>query len=105
MSVGSSFISRMMSPLAMCGSPYIALLRRACVPSPDPCGPRTRMFMRGLLPEEAFVVAHDHLRLHLSHGLERNADDDQDRGAAEGTVGRLVEMELRDEDGRRHGDG
>src|SRR6266480_3487087 len=91
--VSSSRISRSMSPLAMCGSPYIALIRCACVPLPDPCGPRTRMFMRGFLPEEAFVMAHDHLRLHLSHRLERHADDDQDRGAAESTVGRLVEVE------------
>ena len=30
--------------VAMCGIPYIALIRCACVPLPDPCGPRTRMF-------------------------------------------------------------
>src|SRR5262249_25552663 len=87
--VSSSRISRSMSPVAMCGIPYIALIRRACVPLPQPCGPRTRMFMLVLLPEEAFVVAHDHLRFHLAHRLERDADDDENRGAAEGAVGRL----------------
>jgi len=50
-------------------------------------------------------VAHDHLRLHLTHGLERDADDDEDRRAAEGSVGRLREVEVRDEDRRRDGDG
>ena len=49
-------------------------------------------------------MAHHHLRLHLSHGLEGYADDDQDRRTSEGPVCRLGEVEMRDEDRRRNGD-
>ena len=49
-------------------------------------------------------MAHDHLRLHLSHGLQRHAHDDENGRTAESAVGRLREVELRDEDRRRHGD-
>ena len=57
--------------------------RGACVPLPAPGGPkRIRSRATGLL-QEALVVAHHELRLHLPHGVERHAHDDQDRGAAE----------------------
>ena len=48
-------------------------------PLPAPCGPR-----RGRSSEESFVVPHHHLRFHLAHRVERDADDDEHRGAAEG---------------------
>src|SRR5215207_8823167 len=99
----------MMSPVAMCGIPKSALIRCAWVPLPDPCGPSRRTFTSpsrdeacrrrrrataepraagpeplparnaATLFEEAFVGAHHHLRLHLAHGVERDADHDQDR--------------------------
>ena len=34
-------------------------------------------------PGEALVVARDEVRLDLLHGVERDADDDHERGAAE----------------------
>src|SRR5438132_10639807 len=34
-------------------------------------------------PEEAFVVAHDELRLDLLRGVHGDADEDEQRGAAE----------------------
>src|SRR5690349_17148165 len=94
--VSSSFISRIMSPVAICGMPYVLEMSFAWVPFPDPCGPSSRMFTisrscarrgpveePGVPPlfEEAFVGAHHHLRLHLPHRVERNSDDDQQRGA------------------------
>ena len=46
--------------------------------------------------EEALVVAHHQLRLELLHRVQRDADDDQDRGAAEVEVGaRLVDEDRR----------
>src|SRR5262249_5453273 len=49
---------------------------------------------------EAFVAAGDHVRLERGQGVERDADDDQERGAAE------VEgdAEAVDQDGREHAD-
>src|SRR5437764_2195597 len=136
-----------MSPLAMCGIPYSAAIRLACVPFPDPCGPSKRMFTRapsgdtrrplardhaapesalalakapglgcgrwrplawcsrprvsaaspdGALAQKAFVGAHHHLRLHLAHRVERDADHDQHRGAAEGARSRLREAAVAD---------
>ena len=54
--------------------------------------------------QEALVGAHHHLRLHLAHRVERDADDDQHRGAAERAGGRLREAEVVDEDRRQDGD-
>src|SRR5689334_7636794 len=51
------------------------------------------------LLQEALVVAHHQLCLELFHRVEGDADDDQDRGAAEEEVGRG----LVDEDGRQGG--
>ena len=92
--------ARNMSPVETCGIPYSAEMRFACVPFPAPCGPRTSRFTR----QEALVGAHHHLRLHLAHRVERDADDDQHRGAAERADGRLREAELLDEDRRQHRD-
>src|SRR5437763_4904451 len=58
----------------------------------------------GALSEEALVGAHHHLRLHLAHRVERDADDDQHRGAAEGARGCLREAAVADEEAREHGD-
>src|SRR3954452_9843829 len=53
------------------------------------------------LLQEAFVVTHHELRLELLDRVERDADHDQDRGAAEEEVGRgLVDEDRRE---RRHG--
>src|SRR4051794_21075379 len=94
--------SRRMSPVATCGIPYSAAIRFAWVPLPAPWGPRRRMFTsRATLLQEAFVGAHHHLRLHLPHRVERNADDDQHRGAAEGAARRLREAEVLDHERRR----
>src|SRR5437016_1410211 len=95
--------TRSMSPVAMCGIPYSDPIRFACVPLPAPWGPRIRTFTGGLL-QEAFVGAHHHLRLHLAHRVERDADHDQHRRSAEGARGRLGEPEVANEDARRHGD-
>ena len=54
------------------------------------------------LLQEAFVVAHHQLRLELLHGVEGDADDDQQRGAAE--VEARGRAGGRDDDGRERGD-
>src|SRR5919198_1828524 len=90
-----------MSPVAMCGSPYSAAIRFACVPFPAPCGPSKSTFTT--LFEETLVAAHHHLRLHLPHRVERYPDHDQDRGAAERARGRLREAEVADEQARSDG--
>src|SRR4051794_1844904 len=103
-----------MSPVAMWGSPSSAARRGAWVPLPAPGGPKISRFLltartlagarreqRQLL-QEALVVAHHHLRLHLAHGVERHADDDQHRRAAERAGGGLREPGVADEDRRQH---
>ena len=55
----------------------------AWVPFPAPGGPNRARPASPTYSEEALVVAHHHLRLHLPHRVERDADHDQDRGAAE----------------------
>src|SRR6188472_1554500 len=92
-----------MSPVAMCASPYSEAMRLACVPLPAPWTPR-RSTSSGTLFEETLVGAHHHLRLHLPHRVERDADRDQHRGAAEGSRRRLGEAEVLDEDARQDGD-
>src|SRR3954469_5044161 len=83
----------------------------AWVPFPAPGGPSRIRFSsdtgRGAYPsrsglarsalfQEALVVAHHQLRFELFHRVERDADDDQDRGAAEEEVGtRLVDEDRR----------
>src|SRR3954452_9177921 len=74
-------------------------------PLPAPGGP-SRMRLSSLtgradyLFEEALVVPHHQLRLELLHRVQRDADDDEDRGAAEVEVRRG----LRDEDRRQSRD-
>src|SRR5688572_10316145 len=86
--------SRSISPVAICGTPHSCARFLACVPLPAPGGPRkiTRTAsgppregagtrLRPL--EEALVVAHEQMRLHLPHGVQGHADHDQQAGAAE----------------------
>ena len=65
-----------------------------------PCRRPAGRARAGSLAQEPFVGAHHHLRLHLAHRVERDADDDQHRGAAERARGRLREVEVVDEDRR-----
>src|SRR2546426_1057047 len=60
----------------MCGTPYLVVMRRACVPFPAPMGP-SRTSSSGSPSNEAPVVAHDELGFQLAHRVERHADDDQ----------------------------
>ena len=97
-SVPCATAPRRMSPVAMYGRPKSSRRRSACVPLPAPGGPsRIRFSSRHgastaepcatALLQEALVVAHHQLRLELLHRVERDADDDQQRGAAEEEVG------------------
>ena len=61
--------------------PAAAQTRAAWVPFPAPGGPEDQVERHRL--QEALVVAHRQLRLHLPHGVERHTHDDQDRGAAQ----------------------
>ena len=72
-------------PWTTWGMPYSAAIRFACVPLPDPCGPNSRTFSCAgtTSVQEALVGAHHHLRLHLAHRVEGDADHDQERRAAE----------------------
>src|SRR5690348_1721530 len=74
-----------MSPVEIFGIPMCAEMNWACVPFPAPGGPtRTRRITAPPLAEEALVVAQHQLALDLLRGVETNADEDQDRRAAEG---------------------
>ena len=92
-SVPAASSARNMSPVETCGIPYSAEMRFACVP----CRPLAGRAPASS-PQEALVGAHHHLRLHLPHRVERDADDDQHRGAAERARRRLREAEIVDED-------
>src|SRR5262249_36549416 len=100
--------ARNMSPVAMCGSPVASDTSTAWVPLPAPGGPNSRMSRAtspdALPAEEALVVAHHELRLHLPHGVERHPHDDQDGRAAEPAGRGLREPSVADEDVREHGD-
>src|SRR5215207_7173600 len=83
----------------MYGTPKSSFSLSAWVPLPAPGGP-SRMRLSSLKPgslfQEALVVAHHQLRLELLHRVERDADHDQDRGAAEVEVRTgLVEQDRR----------
>src|SRR2546430_15315694 len=84
---------RNMSPVEMNGSWKSASRRSAWVPLPAPGGPnRIRLSCGGTgvtvssqraakLLQKSLVVAHHQLRLQLFHGVQRNPDHDQERGA------------------------
>ena len=68
--------------------PIPAASAGACVPLPAPGGAEEddahgSCLRLRLLPQEAFVVAHEQVRFHLAHRVERHADHDQEAGAAE----------------------
>src|SRR5664279_3896412 len=97
--------ARNMSPVAMWGTPASVAMAVACVPLPAPGGPNIRRSRATeLLRQEALVVPHRQLRLHLPHDVERDAYDDQDRGTAESAGRRLREAELVDQDVRQDRD-
>src|SRR6185295_3560745 len=89
--------SRSMSPVEMAGTPRCSPSTWACVPLPAPGGPsRTTREPRppagaSSTPSptnpaplhEAFVVAHHELALDLLDRIHRDADDDEQRRAAE----------------------
>src|ERR1044071_619825 len=97
--VPAAMASRSMSPVEILGTRRWPARRPAWVPLPAPGGPRkmTRAPIAGsglglasatdpsplARSAEAFVVAHDELRLHLGDRVHGHADDDQERGAAE----------------------
>src|SRR6266536_3310247 len=93
-----------MSPVAMCGIPYASEMRFACVPLPEPWGPKSRMFTLSGLLQETLVRAHHHLRLHLPHRVERDADDDDHGRPSERAGRRAREVEVVDEDAGHDGD-
>src|SRR3954465_10281157 len=111
--------SRSMSPVAMYGRWKSSVTRAACVPLPAPGGPSrmrlssdmramddfesapcSRRAKRGILLQEALVVAHHQLRLELFHRVQRDADHDQQRRAAE----EEVRVGLGDQDRRQRRD-
>src|SRR5919202_931107 len=101
--VPAATAARYMSPVLTCGMPSSCDIRCPWVPLPAPGGPRMTMFRpTAALFEEALVVAHHHLRLHLPHGVEGDADHDEDRCSAERPVRRLREAAVADEQ-RREG--
>src|SRR4051812_1258031 len=60
-----------MSPVAMCGIPYSAEIRLACVPFPDPCGPSNRTFT-GVSPGDTRrPLAPDHAAPESTHAFAK----------------------------------
>src|SRR6202022_2797490 len=116
--VPAAISARSMSPVAMCGMPKRVRSMFACVPLPLPGAPYSSRFIpvplgerarergacRPSLSYKAAVLAHHELRLQLLHGVQGDADDDQDRRPAE--VHLLVgdARDLGRGDGRDHGD-
>src|SRR4051794_12553400 len=103
--VPSLTCARSMSPVARYGRSKSRRRRSAWVPLPAPGGPMRMRFSSAMkgenLLQEAFVVPHHELRLELLHGVERHADHDEDRRAAEEEVGRRLVDEDRREGGHR----
>src|SRR5579863_4884810 len=81
-SVPRAKFSRSMSPVEICFTPKRSWRIRACVPFPAPGGPR-KMTCMGLSLDEAPVVAHREPCLDLRNRVERDADNDQQRGRTE----------------------
>src|SRR4029077_14717882 len=96
--------SRNLSPVATCGTPLAAATAAAWVPLPATGGPNRSTASIRLLLENAFVVAHRQLRLHLPHRVERHTHHDQDRRTAEPARRGLREPAVPDEEARQTGD-
>src|SRR6266513_4726331 len=107
--VPSFTAARRMSPVVIFGSCRRSARILPCVPFPEPGAPRIRT-NTGLLGaaaeldsaflHEAVVMPEEEVLLHLLDGVQRDADDDQQRGPAEAE--RHVEH-IADDD-RQHGD-
>src|SRR6185503_19205833 len=95
-SVAPATAWRNISPVEIAGTPSRSASSAACVPFPEPGGPKssTRLARTAWLCSaapatdppslhEAFVVAHHQLALDLLQEVHRHADDDEQRGAAE----------------------
>ena len=76
-------LARKMSPVEIFGMPTV--LGDELRPG-SPCPPRGADAGRAALPQEPFVVALLQLALDLLHGVQADADHDQDAGAAEREV-------------------
>src|SRR4051794_14143911 len=98
-SVPRETLARKMSPVEIAGTPKCSATALAWVPFPAPGGP-IRIIL--ISAQEPFVVALLELALDLFDGVERDADHDQDRGAAEGEV--LVGADQDEGDQRDQGD-
>src|SRR4051812_35315741 len=126
--------ARSSSPVASVGTPSAAASSGACVPFPAPGFPKRTMIIGGggswraacsepsgrrLTPadletsllHEAVVLTEQQVLLHLRQGVQRNTDDDQQRGATEREryVDRArnddrQERDQREEDRAREGD-
>src|SRR5690606_31843767 len=83
--------ARIMSPVEICGTPSVSTRSLAWVPLPAPGGPKRITSIsapptpdpRSARTGETLVVARDEVRLDLLDRVERDADHDHDRGAAE----------------------
>src|SRR5262249_19712051 len=97
-SVPPDTLARKMSPVEIFGILKCSAMNSAWVPLPAPGGPTstslmrlasfrgTREHNRWRSAQESFVVALHQLALDLLHSVQRNADHDQHRGAAEREV-------------------
>src|SRR5579883_1078053 len=106
-----SWASRRRSPVETWTALASARTRFACVPLPPPGAPKNaRRILASPAADaarlhEAFVVAHEEVRLDLLDHVERDADDDQDARAAEEARDVLLDLERRGHDHREHGEG
>src|SRR6187200_2788683 len=93
-----------MSPVEIAGIPKCWATNLAWVPLPAPGGPISTSLTGGTAPssQESFVVALLQLALDLLHRVQRDADHDEDRGAAEGEVLVGVDEDQRDQRDERH---
>src|SRR5690349_11179109 len=109
-------LARKMSPVEIAGIPKCSATNLAWVPLPAPGGPISTSLIgrrwssrreggatcRNPSSQESFVVALLQLALDLLHRVQRDADHDEDRGAAEGEVLVGVDEDQRDQRDERH---
>src|SRR5262245_46499505 len=104
-----------MSPVEIAGILKCSATNLAWVPLPAPGGPISTSLIGGgsfrgrpsrrsgwTSSQEPFVVALLQLALDLLHRVQRDADHDEDRGAAEGEVLVGIEEDQRDQRDERH---
>src|SRR6478735_4419996 len=92
-----------MSPVEIAGIPKCWATNLAWVPLPAPGGPISTSLTAGTAPssQESFVVALLELALDLLHGVQRDADHDQQGGATEREVLVGVDQHERDQRDQR----